>query len=108
MLAKVHRLTIPIGRDARSVKTNGPFALKITPNNSPVSRFGFVISKRIAGKAVDRNRMKRMLRAVIEKELPRIRPGYDMLFVIRQPFAKTGNVKYAVIESLKNHNLWQK
>ena len=108
MLAKVHRLTVPIGRDARSLRTRGPFSLRVKANNSTVSRFGFVISKKFANSAVDRNRMKRVLRAVVEKELPRIRPGYDMLFIIRQPFQATSDVDNAVIESLENQHLWEK
>ena len=107
MLAKTHRLTAPIGKGAVSVRVRGPFGLRIKANSSTVSRFGFVISKKVAQKAVDRNRMKRILRSVIEKKLSRIRPGYDMLFVIRQPFGTTKDVDHAVVESLMHHNLWQ-
>ena len=52
------------------------------------SRFGFVISKKIAKRAHDRNLLKRRLREICRHDLmPRLRPGavVDALFVTRAP-----------------------
>ena len=57
------------------------------PQSGP-SRFGFVISKKIAKRAPDRNRLKRRLREICRHDLlPRLRPGTaaDALFVTRTP-----------------------
>ena len=57
------------------------------PQSGP-ARFGFVISKKIAKRAHDRNRLKRRLREICRHDLlPRLRPGTvaDALFVTRTP-----------------------
>jgi ribonuclease P protein component len=45
-------------------------------------RCGFVVSKQI-GIAVQRNRAKRRVREAVRLALPRIAPGYDLVFVVR-------------------------
>ncbi|MBV9850966.1 MAG: ribonuclease P protein component [Armatimonadetes bacterium] len=57
------------------------------PQSGP-SRFGFVISKKVARRAHDRNRLKRRLREICRRGLmPRLRPEapVDALFVTRAP-----------------------
>lgn len=54
------------------------------PNNLNLSRFGFIISKKVARRAVLRNRTKRLYRSVIEELLQKIVAGYDMLFIINK------------------------
>lgn len=50
----------------------------------PQPRFGFIVSKKVSGKAIKRNRIKRQVRSVIEQLLPRISPGYDILFIVHK------------------------
>ena len=45
-------------------------------------RIGFVVSKKVAGKAHDRNRLKRRLREVCRSYLGRL-TGVDLIFVAR-------------------------
>lgn len=54
------------------------------PNHLPYSRFGFSVSKRI-GNAVTRNRIKRRLREAIRLRMDTIKPGWDLVFIARQP-----------------------
>jgi len=54
--------------------------LRALPNDLPVSRFGFSVSKRVGG-AVVRNRMKRRLREIMPA-LP-IKPSWDIVFIVR-------------------------
>lgn len=52
------------------------------PNDLPYSRFGFAASRRV-GKAVRRNRARRLLRESVRLQLEMIDPGWDMIFVAR-------------------------
>ncbi len=44
------------------------------------TRFGFVASKKV-GKAVKRNLAKRKLRAIVAQEIPKLKPGYNCIFI---------------------------
>ena len=52
------------------------------PNELEYSRVGFSVSKRI-GKAVARNRIRRRIREAVRLRWPRVRPGWDMVFIAR-------------------------
>lgn len=72
-------------------------------------RFGFVVSKRL-GKAVRRNKIKRRMREATRLRLPYIKPGFDIIFIARQP---TRTATYQTIEQhveklLKKADLWAK
>lgn len=62
MLAKKYRLPIQvvIGKRGQSYKSRY-FLLKIFANPLAFNRFGAVISKKVAPRAVDRNRLKRQI-----------------------------------------------
>lgn len=46
------------------------------------SRLGITVSKKV-GKAHIRNRAKRRLREIYRSELPKLKPGYDIVLVAR-------------------------
>lgn len=56
------------------------------PNGEGVNRVGFSVSKRI-GKAVARNRAKRLLREAVRLRWDTIKSGYDLLLIARTPIA---------------------
>ena len=62
--------------------TNNLFVLKIVKNNLDISRFAFVISKKISKKATIRNRIKRRLDNVIRADLPKIKKGWDGIIIV--------------------------
>ncbi len=63
-----------------------------TPNDEARTRIGFVVSKRIAKHAVDRNHIKRLLSEAIRELLPRLPGGLDIVISARQK-ANTANLR---------------
>jgi ribonuclease P protein component len=62
-----------------------PFVVLIKhPNHEAFSRFG-VAAGRSIGNAVQRNRAKRRIREIIHLLYPEIQPGWDIVFLARQP-----------------------
>lgn len=54
--------------------------VKALPNGLDLSRYGFSVSRRV-GKAVVRNKVKRLLREIV-RQTP-LRPGWDIIFIAR-------------------------
>lgn len=59
--------------------------IRVLPNGLDLTRYGFTVSKRV-GKAVVRNRVKRLLREIV-RQTP-LQPGYDVIFMARAPAAE--------------------
>lgn len=80
--------------------------LAAAPNGQPVSRFGFVTSKRV-GNAVQRNRARRLMRESVRRQLAHIPPGWDCVFVARAPVvdATFAQVEAAVTQLLQRAQL---
>ena len=64
------------------------FSLKVSPLSSVLdlarnkeSQFAFVVSGKMFKKAVDRNLIKRRLRAIVSKNLKEIKDGYFFIFI---------------------------
>jgi ribonuclease P protein component len=71
---------------------NSLLVLKALANGLPIARYGFSVSRRV-GKAVVRNRVKRLLREILRvTPLP---PGWDIIFIARSPAA---SASYAELE----------
>ncbi len=60
---------------------SGMLACRVAANNLTLPRFCFVVSKRVSGKAVVRNKVKRRLRASVAVLLPRVSPGFDCVII---------------------------
>lgn len=67
--------------------THRLLVLCVLPNELPVCRFGFSVSKRV-GNAVMRNRVRRRLREIVRLRIPVIAPGWDVVLIARPPAAQ--------------------
>ena len=59
--------------------------MKVLPNGLDLSRYGFAVSRRV-GKAVVRNRVKRLLREILRKTP--LQTGWDIIFIARSSAAR--------------------
>ena len=66
--------------------TSDLVVMKAMPNSLNFSRYGFSVSKKV-GKAVIRNRIKRLLREILRQTS--LKPGYDIIFIARATAATT-------------------
>jgi ribonuclease P protein component len=100
-LTGVVRLAIRVQRKFRLTSSNDymrvrrtgksfahPLAVLLAlPNTFGYSRFAVSAGRRV-GNAVKRNRAKRLLREAIRSQMRLIAPGWDVVFVARQPLAQ--------------------
>lgn len=63
---------------------DGPLVARVLPNRTEPrqNRYTVVAGKRV-GKAVQRNRLKRLVREAIRAFHPQLRPGHDVVVVVR-------------------------
>jgi len=57
--------------------------LYVRPNGEPLARIGIITSKRVASRAVDRNRMKRLVREAFRSMRLRLQ-GFDIVVQLRR------------------------
>ena len=86
---------------------DGRLFLKVHITKNQEVRFGIVVSKQVAAKAVDRNRIKRLLREAVKGCMPDIRAGYDIVLVTLPGFAAVSlqDAKQKVLSIMKKTSL---
>jgi ribonuclease P protein component len=74
-------------RETGTTFTHPLLVLCLLPNEQPVSRCGFTVSRRI-GKAVVRNRARRRMSEAVRLLWDLIEPGWDMVWIARPPISE--------------------
>jgi len=87
MLPKKNRLKSK--KDFDRVHNRGRFyadaflAIKTAKNNLDNSRFGFLVGLKVSKKAVERNKIKRRLRASVRQIINDVKPGFDVVVMVK-------------------------
>jgi ribonuclease P protein component len=75
-------------KDSGSVFFHPIVKMAVLKNELPHSRFAVITSK-IIGNAVERNRCKRRMRAVLNLLKSECEPGWDVILIIRKNFIRS-------------------
>lgn len=112
MLAKKYKLTGAIDfarvQESGKVFQSNSFGIGyFDRNDKEPSRFGFIVSTKIAKEAVDRNRCKRAMSEAVRIESIHLVAGYDVVFLAKQSITKvpTSDIMKEVRLSLKEAGL---
>ncbi|MCL5432500.1 MAG: ribonuclease P protein component [Patescibacteria group bacterium] len=107
MLKKKFRLSASLSlRQAKTVDS-ALFKIRFLKNNLSFNRFAFVVSKRVDKKAVVRNKIKRILRECVQKNIDDLNTGYDILFLAKSGLKEKEPeiISESIINTLRASNL---
>jgi ribonuclease P protein component len=81
--------------------TSSLLVVRALANQREVTRFGIVATKRL-GKAVRRNRVRRVIREAMRRLCPRLQSGWDLVIIARSPAlqASLGQVEADLVKTL--------
>ena len=81
--------------------------IRVRAGNQNTSRFGFIIPKKIVPKVVARNKIKRRIKNILQKNLPSIKNQDVLIFPNAQTYRLTfKELEQQVINLLIKANLW--
>ncbi|HEX8974789.1 MAG TPA: ribonuclease P protein component [Patescibacteria group bacterium] len=63
--------------------SKGAISIKFLKTDLDITRIGFPVGKGFSKKAVQRNRIRRILREVARQQLPTLKPGFDIVVMPR-------------------------
>lgn len=105
MLAKKYKLTgskdyARVQDEGKVVQSENFGMAYLNRKDDLPSRFGFVISTKVAKDAVDRNRYKRAMSEAVRIETINLTTGYDVVFLAKPIILKASTV--VVMKEVKN------
>jgi len=74
-------------REVGFTQSHRLMVLSYARNELMHNRYGFIVSKQL-GKAVTRNRIRRMLREVVRALDPQLQSGFDIVLIARRPLVE--------------------
>lgn len=113
MLKKSNRITKDKEFD-RAFKTGQSFYTKIfgvkaVDNSQETVRLGVLVSTKVSKKAVVRNKVKRQIREIVQKELPSLKNGKDIVVIVFSQILDKNfkELEEALISALKKLKLYK-
>lgn len=107
MLSKKNRLTgsenfVRVQNEGKVYQSKNFGIAVVDRKDSGPSRFAFIVSTKISKEAVDRNRIKRIMREVVRLNILNIRDGFDFVFLAKPSITRvsTEEIMKEVKESL--------
>ncbi|MBL7058614.1 ribonuclease P protein component [Patescibacteria group bacterium] len=100
MLKKSIRLTKI--KDFKNIYKNGKikhsnlFKVILLKNNLIINRYGIVVSNKVSKKAIERNKIKRQIKHILQKNKAKINQGFDIIIVT---YSAIKQVPYKEVES---------
>lgn len=88
MLARQFRLPTTVSFQQAQVFHSPLFTVRVVPNAFSTNRYGFIAGKKIDKRSAVRNKIKRRVRSVIEKEGLSLK-GKDVLFLLKPSLKDT-------------------
>ncbi len=83
----------------------GKIAVRAKENDLAVSRIGISVGLNFSKKSVDRNRIKRQIRAFFRQNLEKIKTGYDIVVIAQKGWNKKANPQEEILEILAKNGL---
>ena len=107
MLKKDYRLKVLKKNNGAKTISTFFFTLRFWENGESLSKFAFIISKKIDKRAVTRNKIKRSITRVLEELLSEIKPGYSFIFIPKREILEKSQTELedSIKEAFKNNNL---
>ncbi len=107
MLKKIYRLKVLKRSNGAKTIISSLFTLRFWENGESLSKFAFIISKKIDKKAVIRNKIKRSLARVLKEILIGIKPGYNFVFIVKKEILEKSQeeIEKSLKETFKINNL---
>ena len=60
------------------------FIIKHKENKEEITKIGVIVSTKVDKRAVVRNKIKRQIRAIIKDNINNIKPGYNILIIVKK------------------------
>lgn len=112
MLAKKFKLTgakdyAKVQNEGRVFQSDSFGIAYVSRGDKDPSKFGFIVSNKIAKDAVDRNRFKRAMSESVRLNTIRLVEGFDVVFLAKPSILKvsTANIMKEVVVSLQKVGL---
>jgi len=81
--------------------------LKVLKNETGISRFGFIVTKKASKKSVVRNKIKRKISEAVRETMPKLKRGWDGILIVSQPLTEKniGEIEKGVARLFKKAKL---